>query len=170
MQIGELSARTGRTAHTLRWYDAQRLIPGVRRDAGGRRVFREEHVLWLHLLDRLRASGMSIRQMREYTALVRRGESTLDQRRDLLAVHRQRVRRSIDEFKAAAALIDAKIVFYERWIASGQQPDGWWPPPKAGTHAPRRNLKRRGERDHGRLSDDRESGTHAKSVKRPRHG
>ncbi len=32
--IGALSARTGRSIHTIRWYEAQGLIPGVARDGG----------------------------------------------------------------------------------------------------------------------------------------
>ena len=39
--IGELAARTGRTVHAIRWYEAQGLIPGVVRDPGGRRRYSE---------------------------------------------------------------------------------------------------------------------------------
>ncbi len=57
-------------------------MPGVARDAGRRRVYSELHVGWLELVDRLRRTGMSIRELREYTALVKRGQLTLVQRRD----------------------------------------------------------------------------------------
>lgn len=122
MPISELARRTGRSVHTIRWYEAQRLIPGVRRDAGGRRVFSELHVQWLELLARLRRSGMSIREMREYASLARRGEATLVQRRELLAEHRERVLQEIEELGAAVVLIDAKLVFYGEWIATGTRP------------------------------------------------
>lgn len=122
LRIGEFAKRCGRSVHTIRWYEAQRLIPGVRRDGGGRRVYHELHVQWLELLDRLRRSGMSIRQMREYATLVRRGDATLAQRRDMLAAHRERVRDEIGELAAAASLVDAKVAFYERWIATGVRP------------------------------------------------
>jgi hypothetical protein len=55
--IGVLSARTGRSIHTIRWYEAQGLIPGVARDGGGRRVYGELHVGWLALMDRLRRTA-----------------------------------------------------------------------------------------------------------------
>lgn len=71
LRIGALSARTGRSVHTIRWYEAQGLIPGVARDAGGRRTYSEQHVGWLELMERLRRSGMSIAEMRRYTALVK---------------------------------------------------------------------------------------------------
>jgi len=122
LHIGELARRTGRSVHTIRWYEQQRLIPGVRRDAGGRRIYREQHVMWLDLLDRLRKSGMSIKQMREYATLVKRGESTLLQRREMLRAHRERVDTLIAELQASRAVIDGKLDFYARWLRDGKQP------------------------------------------------
>jgi DNA-binding transcriptional MerR regulator len=98
------------------------LIPGVARDAGGRRVYVEQHVGWLQLMERLRRTGMPISGMREYTALVKAGRSTLGQRRDMLAAHRERVLASIAEQRAALQLIDAKVGFYDEWIATGHRP------------------------------------------------
>ena len=63
LRIGELAERTGRSVHTIRWYERQGLIPGVVRDSGGRRVYHERHVSWLELIERLRFTGMSIAQM-----------------------------------------------------------------------------------------------------------
>ena len=120
--IGALAARTGRSAHTIRWYEAQGLIPGVARDAGGRRTYREQHVGWLALMERLRKSGMSIAEMRRYTALVKQGRATLAQRREMLAAHRAKVVQAIAEHRAALKLIDGKVDFYDEWIASGQRP------------------------------------------------
>jgi DNA-binding transcriptional MerR regulator len=120
--IGALAARTGRSAHTIRWYEAQGLIPGVARDAGGRRTYSEQHVGWLELMERLRNSGMSIAEMRHYTALVKQGRTTLPQRREMLAAHRVKVVQAIAEHRAALALIDGKVDFYDEWIASGHRP------------------------------------------------
>ena len=121
-RIGTLATRSGRSIHTIRWYETQGLIPGVERDAGGRRVYVEQHVGWLQLMERLRRTGMSISEMREYTALVKAGRSTLRQRRDMLAAHRERVLASIAEQRAALQLIDAKVGFYDEWIATGHRP------------------------------------------------
>jgi DNA-binding transcriptional MerR regulator len=121
-RIGTLSTRSGRSVHTIRWYETQGLIPGVARDAGGRRVYVEQHVGWLQLMERLRRTGMSIAEMRAYTALVKAGRSTLRQRRDMLAAHRERVTAAIAEQRAALKLIDAKVGFYDTWIATGHRP------------------------------------------------
>ncbi|MBC7802470.1 MAG: MerR family transcriptional regulator [Candidatus Parcubacteria bacterium] len=136
LRIGELAARTGRSVHAIRWYEAQGLIPGVARDAGGRRVYSDQHLGWLDLMDRLRRTGMSIAQMRAYTALVRRGRSTLAERRDILAAHRARVQQTIEDWGRALKLLDGKIEFYGDWIASGRRPPN--PRPGAQSGASRR--------------------------------
>jgi len=111
--IGELAQRTGRSVHAIRWYETQGLVPGVVRDAGGRRLYGEPHIGWLDLMDRLRRTGMSIAEMREYTALALRGRATLAERRTLLAAHRERVNQTIAEWKRALSLVDRKIDFYD---------------------------------------------------------
>ena len=121
-RIGELAARTGRSIHAIRWYEAEGLIPGVMRDPGGRRVYNEQHLNWLDLMDRLRRTGMSIAQMREYTTLVRQGRKTLKQREAMLRAHRERVRETIAEWSEALALIDSKIDFYGEWLTTGRRP------------------------------------------------
>lgn len=120
--IGDVARRTGRSVHAIRWYESQGLLPGVVRDDGGRRLYSHYHVSWLDLMDRLRRTGMSIAQMRDYTALVEQGSATLKQRRALLASHRARVRETIETWNDALALIDAKVEFYDEWVTIGHRP------------------------------------------------
>src|SRR5512134_2027610 len=122
LHIGALSARTGHSVHTIRWYEAQGLMPGVQRDGGGRRVYADGHVGWLVLMQRLRRTGMSIAEMRRYTALVRQGRSTLAERQALLQAHRERVQRTIAEWQQALVLLDSKIDFYGQWQRTGKRP------------------------------------------------
>lgn len=121
-RIGQLAARTGRSVHAIRWYEAQGLIPGVERDPGGRRVYTEAHQNWLELMDRLRRTGMSIAQMREYTVLVKQGKATLKQRQALLEAHRARVRETIADWTVALELIERKVDFYGEWLRTGHRP------------------------------------------------
>ncbi|MFB9263212.1 MerR family transcriptional regulator [Bradyrhizobium erythrophlei] len=122
LHIGEIARRSGRSVHTIRWYEAQGLMPGVSRDRGGRRVYSDDHIGWLDLMDRLRCTGMSIKQLREYTNLVKQGSATLRKRRALLADHQLRVQAMIAKWTEALALVDAKIEFYDEWVAMGSRP------------------------------------------------
>ncbi|OAF13105.1 MerR family transcriptional regulator [Bradyrhizobium centrolobii] len=131
LRIGDVASRTGRSIHTIRWYEAQGLIPGVTRDRGGRRIYSEHHVGWLDLMERLRCTGMSVKQMREYTVLAKQGAATLKERHALLTGHQRRVQENIRRWSEALALIEAKVEFYEEWIAKGERP----------TVAPHRRVK-----------------------------
>jgi len=122
MRIGELARRTGRSVHSIRWYESIGLVPGVRRDAGNRRVYDERHVGWLDLMHRLSLTGMPITKMREYAALAARGSETLEARRDMLAAHRVHVRALIAEWRQALSLLDRKLDFYGDWIQTGRRP------------------------------------------------
>jgi DNA-binding transcriptional MerR regulator len=122
LRIGDVASRSGRSVHAIRWYEAQGLLPGVVRDAAGRRIYSDYHIGWLDLLDRLRQTGMPIREMRQYTTLAKQGEAAIAQRRALIGEHQRRVRDSIARWTDALALINAKVEFYDEWIASGERP------------------------------------------------
>jgi hypothetical protein len=74
------------------------------------------------LMERLRYAGMSITQMREYTGLAKQGAVALAKRRALLAKHQPGVRENIFRWTEALALIDAKVEFYDEWMANGERP------------------------------------------------
>jgi DNA-binding transcriptional MerR regulator len=148
LRIGELAARTGRSVHAIRWYDAQGLIPGVIRTAAGRRVFNHRHVAWLAFLERLKSTGMTIAQMRAYTTLVGQGPGNLDAQRALLAAHRERAAEVVEAWQASLALIDAKLAFYDEWIATGERPRSEGGAGSKATAA--RAAKGRDERRHSR--------------------
>jgi DNA-binding transcriptional MerR regulator len=110
LRIGELAQRTGRSVHTIRWYEQQGLLPPVPR-LGTHRLYSNRHVEWLELMDRLRLSGMPIAELRRYTALAQRGGANLEATRAVLLAHRERVDAQIAQWKQARKLVDAKIAF-----------------------------------------------------------
>ncbi|WP_241294158.1 MerR family transcriptional regulator [Burkholderia stabilis] len=120
--IGEIARATGRSIHTIRWYESQGLLPGVQRDAAGRRRYSRHQAGWPDLMERLRCTGMSIAQLRAYTTLVKQGPASLRERRALLAAHRARVQDNIRRWTDALELIDAKVAFYDEWVANGEPP------------------------------------------------
>ncbi|MCR5884948.1 MerR family transcriptional regulator [Rhizobacter sp. J219] len=122
LKIGELSRRTQRSVHTIRWYEAQGLMPGVQRDGAGRRLYQEEHVAWLDLMERLRCTGMTISEMRRYAALVKQGKTSIAERHALFAAHRERVLATIEDWKLGLALLDRKIDYYGEWLSTGRRP------------------------------------------------
>lgn len=113
-RIGELAKRSGRSVHAIRWYEAQGLMPKVDRDGGGRRIYTQWHADWLQFLGRLKSTGMSIKDMQRYAALISLGDAGLAEQEDLLRAHRETVRTQMEELETACTLIDRKLKHYER--------------------------------------------------------
>jgi DNA-binding transcriptional MerR regulator len=108
--------------HTIRWYEAQGLMPGVLRDGGRRRVYTPDHVLWLELVHRLRLTGMTVAEIRAYARIVQEGRAGRPRLREILASHAARTQEKIEQQREALSFIQRKIRFYDEWIASGTRP------------------------------------------------
>jgi DNA-binding transcriptional MerR regulator len=114
LTVGEAAAKVGLSAHTLRWYEQEGLVSPVGRDTAGRRRYATADLDWLQLLTRLRATGMSIRDMRRYAELVRRGPDTTAERLRLFEEHRSRVLERIADLQRDLQAIDVKISIYRQ--------------------------------------------------------
>jgi DNA-binding transcriptional MerR regulator len=113
LTVRELGEATQCSAHTIRYYDNEGLIPLVGRNDAGHRRFQPEHASWIRLLKRLRASGMSIDRMRAYARLAASGDETVDDRKAILKDHRDDIRNRIEELQRCLVIVDAKIDLYE---------------------------------------------------------
>ncbi|HEU5356140.1 MAG TPA: MerR family transcriptional regulator [Actinocrinis sp.] len=115
--VGEVSARTGFSVDTLRYYERLGLIEPVERSVGGRRMYREEDVGWLDFVSCLRDTGMPVERMRAFAELCRDGEHTVPERVDLLAAHGRRVEAEIEVLRTKLAAIHHKIEYYQGVLA-----------------------------------------------------
>jgi DNA-binding transcriptional MerR regulator len=112
--IQEAAARTGLSAHTLRYYERIGLIDEIRRGSDGRRRYDADDLAWLEFLTRLRATGMPVRDMCRYAELCREGDHTSAARKELLEVHRARVSDRIAALQEDLKILDYKIDNYAR--------------------------------------------------------
>lgn len=114
-----MAEATGLSAHTLRYYERAGLMrsPVVRASSSHRR-YSESDVNWVIFLSRLRSTSMPIGKVREYVELVRAGESTNEERLELLLRHRITVLAQLEELTASLAAIDYKITTYQEIVPS----------------------------------------------------
>ena len=112
MKIGELARRCGLSAHTLRYYERIGLLPYADRNASGQRDYDATILNWISFLHRLKTTGMPIREMLQYAALMTGGDAASADRRVLLEHHRERVRAHLAELQACLLVLDTKIASY----------------------------------------------------------
>lgn len=67
--VAQVRDQTGLSARTLRYYEELDLLPGVRRRAGGRRVYGVDELERLHFIQRLKALGLSLAEIKDLNAI-----------------------------------------------------------------------------------------------------
>ena len=111
MKIGRLSELTGLSIDTLRYYERIGLIdPPFRK--GGQRLYDPDAVRWIDFLKALKATGMSLEDMKRYALMRRKGNATAANRRVMLENQHAVVLKRIEELNTCAALLDYKIANY----------------------------------------------------------
>ncbi len=109
----ETCVLTNMTYENLKFYCNEGLVPNVKRDSRNYRVFDEHDIKWIQSLNCLKNCGMSIAEMKEYLALCLEGESTIPERKVILAAKRDTLLQSIAQLQDAVAYIDWKQGFYD---------------------------------------------------------
>ena len=82
--IKAMSELTGLPASTLRYYDKKGLLPSLKRDNNNVRIFTDEDYSNLRLIDCLKRSGLSIKDIKNFIDLRARGDEALNERLDRL--------------------------------------------------------------------------------------
>jgi DNA-binding transcriptional MerR regulator len=108
--IHQVAEHTGLTEHTLRYYERIGLLDNVGRAHSGHRRYSDADVQRIEFLNRLRATGMPIRQMLEYV------QGGPEARGALLEAHRERVLSQMEELQQSLERIEGKIAMYKEVV------------------------------------------------------
>ena len=113
----------GLTVHTVRHYCDMGLVPSLRTDSHGNRLFDQESLNWLQAAVFLRGSGMSIPAIREYFQLCQEGISTLKQRQEILIDLKAQAERELAALQRRIACLDQRIDLCQQALDSGGEDD-----------------------------------------------
>jgi DNA-binding transcriptional MerR regulator len=111
--INEVANKFGLSAHTLRFYDKEGLLPFIARNKSGNRIFTEMDLNWVAMVCCLKDTGMPIKEIKQYSDWCTQGSGSIDARKTMLTAHRNQVLKQIDDLKNNLELIDSKIAIYE---------------------------------------------------------
>ena len=122
LSIAEAAQASGLSAYTLRYYEKIGLIAPIDRRSGARR-YSDTDMRWLEFLVRLRATGMSMRDMQRYAQLLRKGNAaaSLAERQALLEEHAARLEAGMRAQRETLQYIRKKIRLYEEMRAVPQR-------------------------------------------------
>ena len=112
--IGQAAERAGLSADTLRYYDKQGLLPFVARAENGYRVFTEEDFAWLDTIACLKGTGMELKDIRTFIRWCMQGDSTLQNRLDLILARKREVESQISQLRGYLNKLEQKIDHYRQ--------------------------------------------------------
>lgn len=111
--VGEVSRIVGISAHTLRYYIKFGLLPFVKTTDGGIHVFEQRDFEWIYLIDCLKKSGMSLKDIKIFVELALKGDETIVDRLELFHKQREETLKEIKELEETLHLLDYKCWYYE---------------------------------------------------------
>lgn len=111
--VGETAKILNIAPSALRYYDKEGLLPFVERSSGGMRVFKEEDFNWLFIIDCLKKSGLSIKDIKRYIDMTLLGDETIDERLVMFQKQKAKVLSQMEELQKTLDTIEYKCWFYE---------------------------------------------------------
>lgn len=117
MNIKQVADMFDLTVETIRYYERVGVIPPVKRDKNGYRIFTKRDLNWVFLAKSLRNAGLSIESLIEFATLSQlEGDERLAQK-DILKDQLKELDEKIEELTQVRKLLQYKITTYDEHIA-----------------------------------------------------
>ncbi|HAT54243.1 MAG TPA: MerR family transcriptional regulator [Lactobacillus sp.] len=111
-RIGDFATITGLSSPTLRYYEKEGLVKPHRSD-NGLRYYTDADAKWIKFLLHLKSTGMTLDQLKQYVVWRAEGDSTIDQRLQLLKGVRRRFLQEFEELQHSLTILNDKIDWYQ---------------------------------------------------------
>lgn len=119
--IGQVATRFNLSIPTLRYYDQEGLIPNLTKDQAGIRRFNNENLEALQVVECLKTSGMSIKDIKQFMQWSSEGDETLAQRLTLFQKLREHLESQLDLLERNLRVVDYKCAYYGQAVEDGTE-------------------------------------------------
>lgn len=117
--VGEIAKKLNVAASTLRYYDKEGLLPFVERSSGGIRMFKDEDMSGLRIIECLKKTGMPIKDIKHFMDCCIEGDSTIGERLSIIKSQRDAVILQMKELQEMLDMLNYKCWYYETAKESG---------------------------------------------------
>lgn len=119
--VGEMAKVLNVPASTLRYYDKEGILPFVERSSGGIRMFTDKDYEWLKVVECLKKSGLSIKDIKAFIEMIERGDDSLTERLKLFRSRREAVQKQMSDMQETLDYLEFKCWYYEQSIKDGTE-------------------------------------------------
>ena len=117
--ICQVAQKIGLTTHTLRYYDKEGLLPFVHKNSAGLRVFSEEDIDWLVVIECLKGTGMQLKDIKQYIDWCQEGDKTISKRLEMFKRQKHKLEEQQKLLRQYMEKINYKIAYYTEAEAKG---------------------------------------------------
>ena len=118
--IGQVSEMFHLPISTLRYYDKEGLFPEMQRQSGIRK-FSDKEVEALRVIECLKASGLEIKDIKQFMTWCTEGETTYAQRKELFETRKTAVEEEMMKLQKTLDMLKFKCWYYETAIRDGNE-------------------------------------------------
>ena len=118
--IKEIAEMMNVTTSTIRYWDSEGLLPNVKR-VNGIRVFEDKDFKWLRVLNCMKNINMPIKKIKEYLELARKGDSTLQERYEMILEQKHIIENQINDLRKCLKEFEYKEWYYKTAIEAGTE-------------------------------------------------
>lgn len=111
--VGEMAKKIGVAPSTLRYYDKEGLLPFVERSCGGIRMFKDSDMESINIIECLKKTGMTIKEIKQFIDWCREGDSTIEDRLALIDRQRENVLKQMEQLYRTLDTLTYKHWYYE---------------------------------------------------------
>ena len=114
LTVGEIAKRLGLNASTLRYYDKEGLLPFVERSESGIRLFKENDMGMLNMIECLKGTGMSIKDIKTFIDFYDTGDDEFKNRLDIIQHQKANVLAQMELLNYNLDMLDYKEFYYNK--------------------------------------------------------
>ncbi len=119
--IKQTAELLGLTTVTLRYYDKEGLLPFVQRSESGYRLFSDDDIAMLRVIECLKKTGMPIKDIRQFCEWAQMGDDSLRERHQMFLERKQVVEAQMAELQETLDFINHKCWYYETALEAGTE-------------------------------------------------
>lgn len=111
--IGDISKMYCISQDTLRYYDKAGLLPFVKKNQAGRRIFTEDDLGYIEVIDCLKRSGIPVKEIAKFMDWCVEGDKTLPQRYAFMVEQEAALERKIQDLQTQLDFLRWKKWYYQ---------------------------------------------------------
>lgn len=117
--IKDVAKKTGLTPYTIRYYAKEGLLPTIKRNDNGVRLFKEDDLEAIYIIECLKNCGMKIKEIKQFTDWTLEGDSTIEQRLQFFQEKYTAMQEKIRQMNETLDALLYKVWFYQKAKEAG---------------------------------------------------